>query len=134
MNICKKEKINILFLFISFLFSINNALLFPALATMFALVVYYSQMIFVSIARSKDGIKAPKTIGNDHFERVFRVHYNTLKQFPVFLVTLWFFSLTVNPMIGGWLGIAWSLGRVGYMYGYYKAAESRHKYGSGYPI
>ena len=108
----------------------NHELLFPALSTMIALSVYYSQGIFVSLARSRHGIKAPKTHGNDDFERVFRVHYNTLENLPIFLIPLWFFALLVSAPIAGWLGLLWSVGRLGYMYGYYRSAESRHSYGS----
>ena len=108
----------------------DQALLFPALATMLALAVYYAQSIYVSIARKKYGVEAPRTTGNEAFERVFRVHYNTLEQLPVFLIPLWFFALLVSPLYAGWLGLAWCLGRIGYMYGYYQSAENRHSYGS----
>jgi glutathione S-transferase len=107
-----------------------HELLFPAFSTMIALAVYYSQGIFVAIARKKDNIHAPKTFGNDHFERVFRVHYNTLEGLPVFLIPLWFFALLVSATSAGWLGFMWSVGRIGYMYGYYTSAEKRHSYGS----
>ena len=109
----------------------NHELLFPALATMIALAVYYSQSIFFTLARTKYGIKAPATTGNPDFERVFRVHYNTLEQLPLFLIPLWFFALLVSGYWAGWLGLLWALGRVGYMYGYYKAAGKRHSFGSG---
>lgn len=108
----------------------NHALLFPALATMIALTVYYAQSIFVSRARMTYGIKPPAITGNPDFEKIFRVHYNTLEQLPVFFAPLWFFALLVSAYWAGWLGILWSLGRVGYMYGYYKSAETRHSYGS----
>ncbi len=108
----------------------NHELLFPALSTMIALSVYYSQSIFVSLARIKHGIKAPRITGNDDFERTFRVHYNTLESLPTFLIPLWFFALLVSANIAGWLGLLWSIGRIGYMYGYYKSADSRHSYGS----
>lgn len=108
----------------------NHELLFPALATMIALAVYYSQSIFVTLARTKYGIKAPATTGNPDFERVFRVHYNTLEQLPLFLIPLWFFALLVSGYWAGWLGLLWTLGRVGYMYGYYNAANKRHSFGS----
>jgi len=104
----------------------EQSLLFPALATVIALVVYYSQAIFVTLARKKHGIKAPATTGNLDFERVFRVHYNTLEQLPLLLIPLWFFALLISPFYAGCLGIVWSLGRIGYMFGYYKQAEKRH--------
>lgn len=108
----------------------NPELYFPALSTIVALVVFYSQGIYVAMARSKYGIKAPATTGNHDFERVFRVHYNTLEQLPIFITLLWFFALTVSSYWAGILGLVWSLGRIGYMYGYYKGAEKRHSYGS----
>ncbi len=108
----------------------NHELLFPALATMIALSVYYSQSIFVTKARKKYGIVAPATTGNLDFERVFRVHYNTLEQLPLLIVPLWFFALLVSGYWAGWLGLLWSAGRIGYMYGYYKAADARHSFGS----
>lgn len=108
----------------------NHELLFPALATMVALAVYYSQSIMVGLARGKYGVKAPATSGHPDFERRFRVHYNTLEQLPMFLVPLWFFALLVSGYWAGWLGLMWSLGRLGYMYGYYVAADKRHSFGS----
>jgi glutathione S-transferase len=101
-------------------------LYFPALATIIAIVVYFSQSIIVAIGRTKHGVPVPKTMGhNDDFDRVWRVHYNTLEQMPIFLPLLWIFSLVSSPLIGGWLGIAWSIGRIGYMVGYYKSAKGR---------
>ena len=108
----------------------DHELLFPALSTMIALSVYYSQGIFVALARKKHNIQPPKTQGNEDFERVFRVHYNTLENLPTFLIPLWFFALLVSANIAGWLGLLWSVGRIGYMYGYYKSAKSRHSFGS----
>jgi glutathione S-transferase len=109
----------------------EQALLLPALATMISLFVYYAQAIQVSRARVKYGIKAPATTGNADFERVFRVHYNTLEQLPVFIIPLWFFALLGNPFYAGIFGLLWSVGRIGYMFGYYKSATTRHSYGSG---
>jgi glutathione S-transferase len=105
---------------------LQQELLFPALATIIAIIVYFSQSIVVAIGRSKHGVPVPKTMGhNDDFDRKWRVHYNTLEQMPVFLPLLWIFSLTSSPLIAGWLGIAWSVGRIGYMVGYYKSAKGR---------
>lgn len=108
----------------------NPELLFPALSTMLAISIYFAQGVMVGVARNKYGVKAPKTTGNEDFERVFRVHYNTLESLPTFLVSLWFFALLINPTIAGWLGIVWCIGRLGYMHGYYKSAEARHGFGS----
>jgi glutathione S-transferase len=109
---------------------LDSELYFVALVTMVTLVMYYFQGGMVGYARGKHGIKAPKTTGNDDFERIFRVHYNTLEQLPLFLIPLWLFAMTVSSEWAGWLGLVWLLGRVGFMYGYYKSADKRHSYGS----
>jgi glutathione S-transferase len=114
---------------LKFLKPLNNMfpkdLLLPALATIIAVLVYFSQSIFVMQARTKHGVPAPKTSGNEEFDRTWRVHYNTLEQMPIFLPLLWIFSLTVSPIWGFILGILWSIGRIGYMLGYYKSTKSR---------
>jgi glutathione S-transferase len=105
-------------------------LYFVALITLLTLLMYYGQSIGVGLARRKHGIKPPHTTGNLDFERVFRVHYNTLEQLPLFLIPLWLFALTVSPYYAGWLGLVWLIGRAGYAYGYYMASDKRHSYGS----
>jgi glutathione S-transferase len=101
-------------------------LYFVSLITMLTLVLYFFQQGMVGYGRHKHNVKAPKTTGNDDFERIFRVHYNTLEQLPLFFIPLWLFALTVSSVWAGWLGLVWLLGRVGYTYGYYKSAEKRH--------
>ncbi len=96
-----------------------------AFATMLAIIVYNMQMFYVIKARTTYGIKAPATTGNENFDRVWRVHYNTLEQLPIFFASLWLFALTVSSLYAGILGILWSIGRLGYMYGYYKSTKSR---------
>jgi uncharacterized membrane protein YecN with MAPEG domain len=108
----------------------NPELYFTALITMLTLLMYYEQNITISVARKKYGVKIPHTTGNLDFERVFRVHYNTLEQLPLFLIPLWFFALTISSYWAGWLGLVWLIGRAGYTYGYYQAADKRHSYGS----
>lgn len=108
----------------------NPELYFTALITMLTLLMYYGQSIAVGVARKKYGVKTPHTTGNLDFERVFRVHYNTLEQLPLFLIPLWFFALTISSYWAGWLGLVWLIGRAGYTYGYYLAADKRHSYGS----
>lgn len=105
-------------------------LLFPALSTMVILCVYFAQGVFVGIARKKYDVQAPKTSGNEDFERVFRVHYNTLENLPTFLIPMWVFALLISANVAGWMGMLWAVGKVGYMYGYYKSANKRHSYGS----
>lgn len=106
---------------------LSKELLFPVLATIVAVIVYFSQSIFVAVGRSKYGVPVPKTMGhNDDFDRVWRVHYNTLEQMPIFLPLMWIFALTVSSFYAFVFGILWSIGRIAYMVGYYKSVKGRH--------
>lgn len=109
---------------------LDHNLYFTALITLLTLLMYYGQSIKVGSARRKYGVKVPNTTGHPDFERIFRVHYNTLEQLPLFLIPLWLFALTVSSYYAGWLGLVWLIGRAGYTYGYYLAADKRHSYGS----
>jgi glutathione S-transferase len=69
--------------------------------------------------------------GNPDFERVVRVHANTMEQLIFFLPLLWLFSWYVSPLWGAGIGMAWVIGRILYAWGYYQAAEKR---GPGFAI
>jgi glutathione S-transferase len=110
-----------------FNYILTKELLYPALATIIAVLVYFSQSIFVGAGRAKYKIDLPKTTGHDdNFDRIWRVHYNTLEQMPIFLPLLWIFALTVSPFYSFVLGVVWSVGRIAFMAGYYKSVEGRH--------
>ncbi len=105
---------------------LSKELFLPALATIVAVIVYFSQSIFVATGRLKYNVPIPKTTGvNDDFDRVWRVHYNTLEQMPIFLPLMWIFALTVSSFYAFVFGILWSIGRIGYMLGYYKSVKGR---------
>ena len=106
---------------------LSKELAYPALATIVAIIIYLFQSKNVARGRVTYGVSAPKTMGhNDNFDRILRVHLNTLEQMPIFLSLLWIFALTISPVYSFVLGIAWSVGRVAYSLGYYKSAEGRH--------
>jgi len=98
---------------------------FPAIATIGALLVYFGLGIGVGVARAKYKIMPPQTTGNDDFERVYRAHQNTLEQIVIFLPCLWLFSIFVNSNWGAILGAAWIVGRIAYAWGYYIEASKR---------
>ena len=97
----------------------------PTLVTLLALMLYFVFTINVGRARAKYNVPAPQTTGNDDFERVMRVHQNTLEQLIFFLPALWIFSITVSPIWGAALGLVWVIGRAIFAWGYYQAAEKR---------
>ena len=99
--------------------------LWPALVTALAAIVYLVLVINVGRARAKYGVLPPATTGNENFERVLRVQYNTLEQLIFFLPGLWLFAIYRDPGIAALLGAVWLLGRILYAWGYYQAAEKR---------
>jgi glutathione S-transferase len=102
-------------------------LAYPAAATILAIVIYLVQSKNVAMGRIKYNVLAPKTMGyNDNFDRIMRVHVNTLEQMPIFIPLLWIFALTISAYYSCVLGILWAIGRVAYSIGYYKSAEGRH--------
>ena len=104
---------------------------FTALVTVFAILLYFYTGFLVGKARAKFGIKAPAMIGNDDFERVFRVQMNTLEWLPIFLPALWLFAVYVSDAVAALLGIVWIVGRTMYIVGYSEAASKR---GRGFAV
>lgn len=103
----------------------------PAIITLCSLLLLFVTIIFVGYARTKYGVKAPATSGNDNFERIFRVQMNTLENLILFLPALWLFSEYVSPLWAGVVGAVWLVGRIDYALSYARAAAAR---GRGYVI
>ena len=102
-----------------------------ALVTCLAVLMYFLFSSQVGKARRTYGVKAPAISGNPDFERVSRVHMNTLEWMPIFLPALWLFAIYVSDAIAAALGVVWIIGRVLYMNGYAKAANKR---GPGFAV
>ncbi len=102
-----------------------------ALVTCLAILMYFLFSFQVGKAREAYGVKAPAISGNPDFERVFRVHMNTLEWMPIFLPALWLFAIYVSDAIAAALGVVWIAGRIVFMLGYRKAANKR---GPGFAI
>ncbi|NUN66241.1 MAPEG family protein [Pseudanabaena biceps] len=102
-----------------------KTLVFPAIASIGALIVYFGLGIGVGVARVKYKISPPQTTGNEDFERVYRAHQNTLEQIVIFLPAMWLYSIFVNPNWGAIAGAIWIVGRIAYAWGYYIEAGKR---------
>jgi glutathione S-transferase len=104
---------------------------YTAIVTAVALLVYIWIMLKVGAARAKYGVKAPSIDGPPEFERVFRVHQNTVEQLVLFIPALWIFAAAWGDLWAGVVGLFWPIGRVIYAVSYYKAAEKR---GAGFGL
>jgi glutathione S-transferase len=97
-----------------------------AIVTLLALLLYFYMSLRVGQARGKYNVPAPAVTGNPDFERAYRIQMNTLEWLPMFLVSLWLFAWSWGgDLIPAAIGVVWIVGRVLYLTGYTKAAESR---------
>ena len=96
-----------------------------AMVSMLALMEFVYFGIKVGAARGQYGIAVPAVTGDEHFERIYRVHYNTLEQLIVFLPALWTFAFYVHIWIAAGLGVIFLIGRMLYAMSYPKDPASR---------
>jgi len=98
---------------------------YTAIVTLLAIALYFFLATRVAVARRDFAIKHPATTGNPDFERIFRVHMNTLEWMPTFLVPLWLCAIYLSDVGAAVLGLVWIVGRLGYYVGYRGAVERR---------
>jgi glutathione S-transferase len=98
---------------------------YTAIVTLLAVALYFFLATRVAVARGRFSIKHPATIGHPDFERIFRVHINTLEWMPTFLVPLWLCAIYLSDIAAAVLGLVWIAGRAIYFVGYSEAVEKR---------
>jgi len=96
-----------------------------AIVTVLALLQFTWFGIQVGSLRAKHDIKAPAMSGQTEFDRMYRIHYNTMEQLVVFLPALWLYAHMVNPLWGTGLGVVYLIGRFIYRVSYLKDPASR---------
>jgi glutathione S-transferase len=98
---------------------------YTSLVTLASVLFYAWLGVEVGKARVQYGVAAPATTGNPDFERINRVHLNTLEWLPIYLPSLWLFAYNVSDVGAALLGLVWIVGRYLYKQGYAQAAEKR---------
>ena len=96
-----------------------------------ALLQYLYFGFQVGGARSRYGVKAPATTGNEMFERQFRVQQNTLELLVVLIPALPLFAYYISSRWAAGLGAVYLAGRFVYATGYLKDPAKR---GLGYGL
>lgn len=79
----------------------------------------------VGIARGKYGVDAPKTTGNEIWERLFRVQQNTMEQLVVFIPAMLAFSVYLSARWALVPGVVFLAGRQLYSWEYISKPPSR---------
>jgi glutathione S-transferase len=98
---------------------------YVAIVTVLALVQFFWFGLQVARARTKYGVRAPASSGNEVFERYFRVHMNTLEQLVIFLPALWVYARFISPLWAAGFGVVFIVGRAIYAVSYVRDPKSR---------
>jgi glutathione S-transferase len=98
---------------------------YTPVVTLLTVAWYFFLATRVASARGRFGVRHPATTGHPDFERIFRVHMNTLEWLPTFLLPLWLCAIYLSDAAAAALGLFWIAGRVWYFAGYSRAVEKR---------
>lgn len=98
-----------------------------AIVTVLALLQAFYFAVQVGKARVAYKIDAPVTAGNSEFERVFRVHQNTLEQLVLFVPALWIFAEYVHELAAAGIGLVFIVSRFIYRAAYTNDPATRGK-------
>jgi glutathione S-transferase len=98
---------------------------YTAIVTLLAIAFYFFLATRVAVAHGKFNVRLPAMSGNPDFERIYRIHANTLEWMPTFLVPLWLCAVYLSDIGAAAVGLVWIVGRVMYFTGYSKAVEKR---------
>lgn len=96
-----------------------------ALIILLALGQFVYFTLRVGAARGRYGVKAPKTEGDERFERLYRVQMNTLEQLILFVPGMMLFASYASASWAWLPGVAFILGRQLYAWEYVRDPASR---------
>ena len=98
---------------------------YTSVVTVLVVLFYFFIATRVPLARRKFNVQLPAVTGHPDFERVFRVHQNTLEWMPIFLPSLWLCAIYLSDVGAAAVGLVWIVGRALYLVGYAKQVEKR---------
>lgn len=90
-----------------------------------AILQYMIFSFLVGPTRGKYGVSAPKTVGNDDWERRYRVHQNTMEHLVAFIPAIWLCATYSYIEVAVVFGIIYLLARTHYAYSYIKDPKLR---------
>lgn len=95
------------------------------LVTALALFQFFFFGALVSLARKKHGVLPPATVGNAGFERLYRVHQNTLERLMLLVPLLWMAAQYWPASAIAAIGSVYLVGRIVYWRAYVKDPATR---------
>ena len=84
---------------------------FVALITLLAVMQFLYFGFEVGKLRGRHGVRAPAVSGHPEFERMFRVHQNTMEQLLMFIPALWVCAQFGEPRWAAAIGFFFVVGR-----------------------
>jgi uncharacterized MAPEG superfamily protein len=81
--------------------------------------------MIVGTARARYNVPAPATTGHPTFERLFRIHQNSLEMLIAFIPGVWLYGWWVSQTWATGLGIVFLAGRLLYTIQYARDPKSR---------
>ena len=90
-----------------------------------ALLQYITFVMRTGLTREKYGVSAPKTSGNETWERIYRVQLNTMEQLVIYIPALYIFAQYWGQYWALIPGVTFIVGRQLYSYQYVKEPDSR---------
>lgn len=95
------------------------------LIVLLALAQFTWFSVRVGIARGKYGVDAPKTTGNEIWERLYRVQQNTMEQLVLFIPAMLAFNVYLSARWALIPGVVFLVGRQLYSWEYISKPPSR---------
>ncbi|MEM7099499.1 MAG: MAPEG family protein [Pseudomonadota bacterium] len=102
-----------------------SGIAFVTVIVLLALIQYIYFGFAVGRARSRHGVTAPATSGDETFERFYRAHQNTLEQLVVFIPAIYAAGYYMNPLIAVAIGVVFLIGRTLYFRSYIQDPQKR---------
>jgi glutathione S-transferase len=103
----------------------TNPMMWIDLVAVLAVLQFFAFGMLVAAARGKYGVHAPATSGHPQFERMYRVHMNTLEMLVALLPAMYLAARYWSPSIVAVGGAVYLLGRLIYWRSYTKDPASR---------
>ncbi|PIE46789.1 MAG: hypothetical protein CSA42_06840 [Gammaproteobacteria bacterium] len=92
---------------------------------MLAVLQFFFFGFMTGVARGKAGLKAPAISGDERFERIYRVHVNTLEMLAAFLPSLFIAGKHWSPVVVAVFGLIYLIGRFVYWRAYISNPDKR---------
>jgi len=98
---------------------------YTALVTLLSIILVIVLMFRVGLGRGKYKVDAPKMFGHETWDKIFRIHANSVEQAVLFFPALWVAAFLAGDVVAASVGGVWILGRLIYAQAYLKNPKSR---------